>query len=204
MDKEHRRLKNQEQRLKIQYESQSKDSDLLLKQIIYYKKQHKQIKEEHARVKDELEKNQKEEEATDRMLASKLDKKKDSTNVHMPTIMKGKKNSVANGANSMFGMLNSSSKGFNMPQRVGTAATDGVGRPRTAGLMPDGNLQNSAGIRPQTGAVGQPNGLPVKNSLKRFAPAGVGRAVSAGFSQNQKLQRCEVLITRFKKKLTEE
>ena len=138
------------------------------------------------------------------MLASKLDKKKDSTNVHMPTIMKGKKNSVANGANSMFGMLNSSSKGFNMPQRIGTAATDGVGRPRTAGLMPDGNLQNSAGIRPQTGAVGQPNGLPVKNSLKRFAPAGVGRAVSAGFSQNQKLQRCEVLITRFKKKLTEE
>ena len=32
----------------------------------------------------------------------------------------------------------------------------------------------------------------------------MGRAVSAGFSQNQKLQRCEVLITRFKKKLEEE
>ena len=34
--------------------------------------------------------------------------------------------------------------------------------------------------------------------------AGATRAVSAGFSQNQKLQRCEVLITRFKKKLEEE
>ena len=38
LDKEHRKLKNQEQKLKIQYESQSKDSELLLKQIIYYKK----------------------------------------------------------------------------------------------------------------------------------------------------------------------
>ena len=47
--------------------------------------------------------------------------------------------------------------------------------------------------------------MPTKNSLKKFAPAfGVGRAVSAGFSQNQKLQRCEVLITKFKKRLEEE
>lgn len=63
--------------------------------------------------------------------------------------------------------------------------------------------------RPQTGALQQANAggrLPVKNSLKRFTPVGAGatRAVSAGFSQNQKLQRCEVLITRFKKKLEEE
>jgi hypothetical protein len=114
------------------------------------------------------------------MLESKLNKKKD---VHMPTIMKGKKNSVANGANSMFGMLNSSSKGFGMPGRIGTAPDGGIGRPKTAGLMPDGNLQNPTGNRPQTGAVGQPyGGLPVKNSLKRFAPAAMGRAVSAGFS----------------------
>ena len=53
--------------------------------------------------------------------------------------------------------------------------------------------------------MGQPGfGLPAKNSLKRFAPAAAARAASAGFSQNQKLQRCEVLITRFKKKLEEE
>ena len=69
--------------------------------------------------------------------------------------------------------------------------------------MPDA-LPGAAANRPQTGAVGQFNGLPAKNSLKRFAPAGAARAASAGFSQNQKLQRCEVLITRFKKKLEEE
>jgi len=72
----------------------------------------------------------------------------------------------------------------------------------TADLMPE--LIAAPGLRPQTGAVGQPNGLPVKNSLKRFVPAGLERAASAGFSQNQKLQRCETLITRFKKKLEEE
>ena len=91
-------------------------------------------------------------------------------------------------------------------QRIGTAPNGAFGRPKTAGLMGDSFAQNATGQseRPQTGAIGQPNGLPIKNSLKRFAPAGVGRAVSAGFSQNQKLQRCEVLITRFKKKLEEE
>ena len=49
-------------------------------------------------------------------------------------------------------------------------------------------------------------GLPNYNSLKKFTPGfgTMGRAVSAGFSQNQKLQRCEVLITKFKKKLEEE
>lgn len=55
LDKEHRRLTDQQQKLKIQYSSQEKDSDLLLKQIIYYKKQHKQIKEEHIRMKEEVE-----------------------------------------------------------------------------------------------------------------------------------------------------
>jgi hypothetical protein len=35
-------------------------------------------------------------------------------------------------------------------------------------------------------------------------PAGAARTASAGFSLNQKLQRCEVLITKFKKKLEEE
>lgn len=69
--------------------------------------------------------------------------------------------------------------------------------------MPDVKV-GAAGIRPQTGAVGQPYGLPGKNSLKRFAPAGAARAASAGFSQNQKLSRCEVLISRFKKKLEDE
>ncbi len=38
LDKEHRKLKNQEQRLKIQYSSQEKDHELLIKQIIYLKK----------------------------------------------------------------------------------------------------------------------------------------------------------------------
>ncbi len=38
LDKEHRKLKNQEQRLKIQYSSQEKDHELLIKQIIYFKK----------------------------------------------------------------------------------------------------------------------------------------------------------------------
>ena len=42
-------------------------------------------------------------------------------------------------------------------------------------------------------------------SHKKFTPA-LGRAVSAGFSHqtNLKLQRCEVLITKFKRKLEEE
>ena len=69
------------------------------------------------------------------------------------------------------------------PPRIGTAPNNAFGRPKTAGLMPD-TLTGAPGIRPQTGAVGQPNGLPVKNSLKRFAPAGAARAASAGFSQN--------------------
>jgi len=78
-----------------------------------------------------------------------------------------------------------------------------LGRPKTAGLMPELKA-GVQGVRPQTGAVGQPNGLPEKNSLRRFTPAGAARAASAGFSQNQKLGRCEVLISRFKKKLEEE
>ena len=54
----------------------------------------------------------------------------------------------------------------------------------TAGLMPDGlPAANAAKGRPMTGAVGQPGyGLPAKNSLKQFAPAAAGRAVSAGIS----------------------
>ena len=96
----------------------------------------------------------------------------------MPTIMKNKKMSdTTAGANSMF-RLNSSSKAFNNPmavpgaastmqtdKRIGTAPNGGVGRPKTAGLMTDG-FPSASGNRPQTGAVGQPNGLPVKNSLK--------------------------------------
>ena len=72
----------------------------------------------------------------------------------------------------------------------------------TAGLADNGFGPTGSKGRPMTGAVGQPSGLPNKNSLKQFA--GVGRAVSAGISQNQKLQRCEILIQRFKKKLEEE
>lgn len=75
LDKEHRKLKNQEQRLKIQYSSQEKDHELLIKQIIYFKKQQKSMKEDLLRTKEEIEKNKKEEEQQDRILASKLDKK---------------------------------------------------------------------------------------------------------------------------------
>jgi len=39
LDREHRRLQEQEQYLKIEFSSQEKDADLLIKQIIYYKKQ---------------------------------------------------------------------------------------------------------------------------------------------------------------------
>ena len=75
LDKEHRRLTNQEQRLKIQFSSQEKDSDLLIKQIVYFKKQHKQMKEEQQQLKEEVEKNKKEEEQIDRNLETKLSKK---------------------------------------------------------------------------------------------------------------------------------
>lgn len=95
---------------------------------------------------------------------------------------------------------NNTSVGIDEASNTQTA----FGRPKTAGFMPE-IIQ---GVRPQTGANQVTNGgrLPSKNSLKRFTPVGAGatRAVSAGFSQNQKLQRCEVLITRFKKKLEEE
>ena len=46
--------------------------------------------------------------------------------------------------------------------------------------------------------------MKIQNSLKRFNLGEKGRAASANFSQNLKLQRCEQLITRFKKKLEEE
>lgn len=47
------------------------------------------------------------------MLASKLDKKKGTGDtVHMPTIMKGGKKMSDAQPGSVFGMLNSSSKGF--------------------------------------------------------------------------------------------
>lgn len=166
-----------------------------MKQLLYYQKQHKQIKEDHSHFKQEFDKLKKEEEQTDRMLASKLDKK----DVHMPTIMHNKKmNGTAGGAsNQLFRMMNSSSKGFKaavpvppsasamqkMPydKRTGTAPNGAFGRPKTAGLMQD-VVQSAPGVRPQTGAVGQPNGLPPKNSLKQFAPIGAARAASAGFS----------------------
>ena len=38
LDREHRRLQEQEQHLKIEFSSQEKDADLLIKQIIHYKK----------------------------------------------------------------------------------------------------------------------------------------------------------------------
>lgn len=47
---------------------------MLLKQIIYYKKQNKQIKEEHARMKEELDRQMKEEEETNRMLETNMAK----------------------------------------------------------------------------------------------------------------------------------
>ena len=48
---------------------------MLIKQIIFYKKQHRTIKNEHDKVKAEVEKNRKEEEHTDRQLATKMEKK---------------------------------------------------------------------------------------------------------------------------------
>ena len=66
LDKEHRRLTEQEQHLKIEYSSQEKDSDMLIKQIIFYKKQQRNLKNEHENLKTEVEQNRKEEEHTDR------------------------------------------------------------------------------------------------------------------------------------------
>ena len=112
LDKQHQKLEERATELKIENASQENDYTLLMKQLIYYRKQQKQIKEEHTRIKAELDKFKKEEEQTDRMLASKLDKKPEGVgSVHMPTIMRNKKMSDT-GANSMFKMLNSSSKGF--------------------------------------------------------------------------------------------
>lgn len=100
LDKEHRRLTDQQQKLKIQYSSQENDKDLLLKQIIYYKKQHKQIKEEHARMKEELDRQTKEEEETARMLDTNMGKQPrggkppkmpEGAGMTMPTIMKNKR-----------------------------------------------------------------------------------------------------------------
>lgn len=85
---------------------------------------------------------------------------------------------------------------------MGTAPHGQFGRPKTAALLPETAAQ--AAHRPQTGANGLVNGLPPMNSLKQFAPAGAARAASAGFMQHQKLQRCEILISKFKKKLEEE
>lgn len=39
------------------------------------------------------------------------------------------------------------------PPRIGTAPDNNLGRPKTAGLMPE-IVQGQAGHRPQTGAVG--------------------------------------------------
>ena len=81
-----------------------------MKQILYYRKQNKTIKEQHADLREQVETTQKEEEQTDRMLASKLDK----TKVHMPTIMKPTKRVADALQGPVFGamLVNSSSKGF--------------------------------------------------------------------------------------------
>ena len=97
------------------------------------------------------------------MLASKLDKQ---DAVHMPTIMRPRKmnETAGGGANSLFKMLNSSSKGFKAAvpvppsasamqkmhndKRTGTAPNASFGRPKTAGLMPDVVAGGATGIRP--------------------------------------------------------
>ena len=66
LDKEHRKLEEQQQHLKIEYSSQEKDSDILIKQIIFYKKQHRTLRHEHDKAKAEVEQNRREEEQTDR------------------------------------------------------------------------------------------------------------------------------------------
>ena len=54
-------LKNQE--LKIQFASQEDDRDLLLRQLIYYKKENQKVREQHAKLKKQAEKLQEAERA---------------------------------------------------------------------------------------------------------------------------------------------
>jgi len=54
-------LKNQE--LKIQFASQEDDRDLLLRQLIYYKKENQKMRESHAKLKKQAEKLQEAERA---------------------------------------------------------------------------------------------------------------------------------------------
>ena len=56
IDEDNRVLMKKYQELKIQYLSQENDSDLLIKQNIYHKKQNQKIREAHQKLKVEAEK----------------------------------------------------------------------------------------------------------------------------------------------------
>lgn len=60
LDDEHQKLKDAVKDLQIKESSQSSDSDLLIKQILYYKRQHKTLAEVHSKLKLEVEKTRRE------------------------------------------------------------------------------------------------------------------------------------------------
>ena len=69
IDEDNQILMKKNQELKIQYLSQENDRELLLKQIIYYKKESQKVKEQHDSLKRKVEEARSEERQQDEMLS---------------------------------------------------------------------------------------------------------------------------------------
>lgn len=205
LDKSNRKLKENEQQLRIEFSSQENDSTLLIKQIIYYQRQEKALKAEHGRVKTEVENNRNEEAKTDRQLQTR------ESAATSRRIQQGRKHRLfvdnfkqkAKNHKSMKSLFSVSvhqkEEEEQSDQRVYTASTLN-GRPSTVDTTP--NLVKR-------------NKLLRVESMHQFvceAPVSMRqsmgrRTASHGFlpvSTNWKVQRNEALINRFKRKLEDE
>lgn len=99
LDNRHRDLEERSQQLKIEYISQESDANLLIKQILYYRKLQRQLEETKAKFKAQVEENKRDDELQDRMLASHFGSEYNRPNsgdkeLKMPSIMHRKKKSV--------------------------------------------------------------------------------------------------------------
>lgn len=197
IDDENRDLMKKNSDLKIQYMSQENDRDLLLKQLIYQKKEHQRLKKEAEEKKQEADKYQKSEKDQEegQNSAPKM------PHVHNPTRIKSWAKPFAQGRQSqhnLSGINNNSRRNITLGSANIYGAGVVGGRPKTA-AMPGGLPRPPTGFNKFHGA----------NNMT--ASAGKGgmnflgqRAASAQVMGNPRIKRYEDIIQRLKKMMAME
>jgi hypothetical protein len=173
--------KNQE--LKIQYLSQENDRDLLLRQLIFHKKESAKLRDTHHKLKKQVDQ------------LREADKADEQEKMFNQQRMAGKPGTAAGVGRKSKGVTN-----INGLKAVPNDNFGGLKRPNTT-AMGQGGLRLS-GARPFTGVN---NGLGMSYGGLGSAAFSAGRGFSANFAaMNPKLRRFENLIYRLKKILEAE